>query len=73
MGYMSGVSDYLVAVESAQKKRDNMIVCTLCSCYPWEVLGLPPTGISPRRIALAPLRTLGGRVGRLRRYAAEGH
>jgi len=21
----------------------NMIVCTLCSCYPWEVLGLPPT------------------------------
>jgi len=23
-------------------KRHNMIVCTLCSCYPWEVLGLPP-------------------------------
>jgi nitrile hydratase len=23
-------------------KLHNMIVCTLCSCYPWEVLGLPP-------------------------------
>jgi nitrile hydratase subunit alpha len=42
MGYMSEGSDYLVAVENTQK-RHNMIVCTLCSCYPWEVLGLPPT------------------------------
>jgi nitrile hydratase len=41
MGYISGVADYLVAVENTQK-RHNMIVCTLCSCYPWEVLGLPP-------------------------------
>jgi nitrile hydratase len=23
-------------------QRHNMIVCTLCSCYPWEMLGLPP-------------------------------
>jgi nitrile hydratase subunit alpha len=42
MGYVSGNSDYLVAVENTEK-RHNMIVCTLCSCYPWEVLGLPPT------------------------------
>ena len=42
MGYVSGVSDYLVAVEKTQK-RHNMIVCTLCSCYPWELMGLPPT------------------------------
>jgi len=42
MGYVSGVSDYLVAVENTQK-RHNMIVCTLCSCYPWELMGLPPT------------------------------
>jgi nitrile hydratase len=27
----------------------NMIVCTLCSCYPWEVLGLPPTWCTRRR------------------------
>jgi nitrile hydratase len=32
----------LVVVENGQDVH-NMIVCTLCSCYPWEVLGLPPT------------------------------
>lgn len=42
MGYLSGFSDYLVAVENTPE-RHNMIVCTLCSCYPWELLGLPPT------------------------------
>ena len=26
-----------------RERLHNMIVCTLCSCYPWEVLGLPPT------------------------------
>jgi nitrile hydratase len=40
-GHMSRVGDHLVAVENTPK-RHNMIVCTLCSCYPWEVLGLPP-------------------------------
>ena len=33
--------DHLVAVENTPQ-RHNMVVCTLCSCYPWEVLGLPP-------------------------------
>jgi nitrile hydratase len=41
MGHMSRVGDHLVAIENTPK-RHNMIVCTLCSCYPWEVLGLPP-------------------------------
>jgi nitrile hydratase len=41
MGHMSRVGDHLVAVENTPK-RHNMIVCTLCSCYPWPVLGLPP-------------------------------
>jgi nitrile hydratase len=41
MGHMSRVGDHLVAVENTPT-RHNMIVCTLCSCYPWEVLGLPP-------------------------------
>ena len=41
LGHMSRVGDHLVAVENTPK-RHNMIVCTLCSCYPWEVLGLPP-------------------------------
>jgi nitrile hydratase len=41
LGHVSPVGDHLVAVENTPQ-RHNMIVCTLCSCYPWEVLGLPP-------------------------------
>ena len=41
LGHKSRVGDHLVAVENTPA-RHNMIVCTLCSCYPWEVLGLPP-------------------------------
>lgn len=36
------VGEHLVAVENTPQ-RHNMVVCTLCSCYPWDVLGLPPT------------------------------
>lgn len=32
----------LVVVENTPEMH-NMVVCTLCSCYPWQVLGLPPT------------------------------
>lgn len=32
----------LVVVENSEKVH-NLVVCTLCSCYPWPVLGLPPT------------------------------
>jgi nitrile hydratase len=35
------VGEHLVAVENTPS-RHNMVVCTLCSCYPWDVLGLPP-------------------------------
>ena len=42
LGHVSRVGDHLVAVENTPG-RHNMVVCTLCSCYPWEVLGLPPT------------------------------
>jgi nitrile hydratase subunit alpha len=41
LGHVSRVGDHLVAVENTPK-RHNMVVCTLCSCYPWEMLGLPP-------------------------------
>jgi nitrile hydratase len=41
LGLVSRVGDHLIAVENTAQ-RHNMIVCTLCSCYPWEVLGLPP-------------------------------
>ncbi len=41
LGHLSRVGDHLVAVENTPKVH-NMVVCTLCSCYPWEMLGLPP-------------------------------
>jgi nitrile hydratase len=40
-GALNRVGDHLIAVENMPQQH-NMIVCTLCSCYPWEVLGLPP-------------------------------
>jgi nitrile hydratase len=41
LGLLNRVGDHLIAIENTAKLH-NMIVCTLCSCYPWEVLGLPP-------------------------------
>jgi len=41
MGHESRVGDHLIVVENTPHLH-NMVVCTLCSCYPWEVLGLPP-------------------------------
>jgi len=42
LGHVSRVGDHLVAVENTPKTH-NIVVCTLCSCYPWDILGLPPT------------------------------
>ncbi len=41
LGHESRVGDHLVTVENTEQVH-NMVVCTLCSCYPWEMLGLPP-------------------------------
>ena len=41
LGHESRVGDHLIAVENTPHVH-NMVVCTLCSCYPWDVLGLPP-------------------------------
>jgi nitrile hydratase len=41
LGHVSRVGDHLVVVENTPQ-RHNMVVCTLCSCYPWDMLGLPP-------------------------------
>ena len=40
-GHVGRVGEHLVVVENTPKTH-NMVVCTLCSCYPWPVLGLPP-------------------------------
>lgn len=42
LGYSGRQGEHLVAVENTPS-RHNLVVCTLCSCYPWPVLGLPPT------------------------------
>lgn len=36
------VRDNIIALENTREEH-NVVVCTLCSCYPWSVLGLPPT------------------------------
>ena len=41
LGFPSPVGAHLIAVENTPQTH-NLVVCTLCSCYPWEVLGLPP-------------------------------
>jgi nitrile hydratase len=42
LGYTGRQGEHMVAVANTDD-RHHMVVCTLCSCYPWPVLGLPPT------------------------------
>jgi nitrile hydratase subunit alpha len=41
LGYGGAQGEHMIAVENTPKVH-NLVVCTLCSCYPWPVLGLPP-------------------------------
>jgi len=41
LGYAGGQGEDTVVLENGPKVH-NLIVCTLCSCYPWPILGLPP-------------------------------
>jgi nitrile hydratase len=41
LGYTSGQGEHMVVLENTPEVH-NLVVCTLCSCYPWPVLGLPP-------------------------------
>ena len=41
LGFLSTQGEHMLAVENTPKVH-NVVVCTLCSCYPWPVLGLPP-------------------------------
>ena len=42
MGFVGRQGEHMVAVFNSADVH-NLVVCTLCSCYPWPVLGLPPT------------------------------
>jgi nitrile hydratase len=41
LGYSGAEGDHMVVLENTPRVH-NLVVCTLCSCYPWPVLGLPP-------------------------------
>jgi nitrile hydratase len=41
LGFAGRQGEHMIAVENTPTTH-NMVVCTLCSCYPWPVLGLPP-------------------------------
>ena len=42
MGFGGRQGEHLIAVENTEHTH-NMVVCTLCSCYPWPLLGIPPS------------------------------
>ncbi|GHG90575.1 nitrile hydratase subunit alpha [Pseudodonghicola xiamenensis] len=41
LGFFGRQGEHIVAVENTEEVH-NMVVCTLCSCYPWPLLGIPP-------------------------------
>jgi hypothetical protein len=57
MGFGGRQGEHMVAVENTPEQH-NMVVCTLCSCYPWPILGLPPVWYksAPYRHALSRTR-----------------
>jgi len=70
LGYTGRQGEHMVALENTGKVH-NMVVCTLCSCYPWSVLGLPPAWYKSApyrsRAVIDPhgvLRDFGVRLGR---------
>ncbi len=56
MGFGGRQGEHMVAVENTPEQH-NMVVCTLCSCYPWPILGLPPVWYKSAPTARAPFRT----------------
>jgi nitrile hydratase len=42
LGYIGVQTEHVVAVENTATSH-HVVVCTLCSCYPWQLLGLPPS------------------------------
>ena len=51
LGFTGRQGEHMQVVEN-QPGLHNMVVCTLCSCYPWSVLGLPPRLVQVGAISL---------------------
>jgi nitrile hydratase len=62
LGFGGLQGEHMVVVENTPRTH-NVVVCTLCSCYPWPVLGLPPTWYKDAayrsRIVIDPRSVLG--------------
>ena len=61
LGFGGMQGEHMVVVENSPEVH-NVVVCTLCSCYPWPVLGLPPDWYKDpayrSRVAIEPRRVL---------------
>ena len=66
----SRVGEHLVAVENTPQTH-NMVVCTLCSCYPWDMLGLPPVWYKSAPYRSRAVKDPRGVLRRFRRRAAR--
>ena len=62
LGFGGMQGEHMVAVENTDKVH-NLVTCTLCSCYPWPVLGLPPNWYKSSayrsRVVIEPRGVLG--------------
>lgn len=61
MGYLGLQGEHMVAVENTPTVH-NVVVCTLCSCYPWPILGIPPNWFKQpqyrARVVIEPRKVL---------------
>lgn len=62
LGFKGPQGEHIVVVENTDDTH-NVVVCTLCSCYPWPLLGLPPTWYKDpayrSRVVKEPRKVLG--------------
>ncbi|TIX36541.1 MAG: nitrile hydratase subunit alpha, partial [Mesorhizobium sp.] len=59
LGYTGRQGEHMQAVFNSEETH-NLVVCTLCSCYPWTVLGLPPVWYKAElRYLVVPMRPKG--------------
>ena len=68
-GFKGRQGEHMVAVENTDKVH-NLVVCTLCSCYPWTVLGLPPVWYKSAPYRSRAVSEPALRARRFRRHAA---
>ena len=72
LGYAGFQGENMVVVENTPNLH-NMVVCTLCSCYPWSVLGLPPVWYKIGALSLAGSHGPSRRAARFRRGNSSRH